>query len=43
MITFPSADPAGGKWTVEVETCAAVGAAKIADAKTKANILDFQC
>jgi hypothetical protein len=42
MITFASADPSGGKWTLEIETCAAPGAAKIAAAKTKANILNFQ-
>jgi hypothetical protein len=42
MITFPAADPAGGKWTLGTETCAAPGATKIAGAKTKANILNFQ-
>jgi hypothetical protein len=42
MITFAPADPAGGKWTFEIEGCAAPGPAKIAGAKTKANILNFQ-
>ena len=40
---LPTTGPAGGKWTSGTETCAAPGAAKIADAKTKANILNFQC
>jgi hypothetical protein len=41
MITFPSVELAGGKWTFGIETCAALGAARIAGAKNKANILIF--